>query len=624
MNFRDLTIIFLAVIMITIGLAYAGTETINIQEGALGIFDEDSTEAIICRKDGDAGDVAICDTVNEVWKVDNIAEITTDNGVSIDGLNIQNDGTTTTFLGPTGDYLRIGDASVTSNSLDSEDDILLTGEVEFDGRAYFDVGPYFTGAPRLYNDVRIRFGDVDDSQLDWSTAQTSPSMVWGLGNASRSLIFTRAVHSNLDFDHANASNPTIFIHSNISPDTDNTQWISFAHDQTDGVIDVGAGDIKLDDDVDVTGTFTVAGQSTFNGNVYYDSNLVNVNDEVKFRFGDSGDTIIKWSRDQDPDALLFMLDDNSQYVVFTNTNYLDHDFDHPAQVNPTLFIQSATNPDTDNTQWMSLTHNTTDGIINVGTGSIQLDAGTVITGSLEATSGGTLTGTWTDLGTVTTIDIDGGTADNLVIGATTSAAGTFSTITTDTLNLTSLNLTTLSVTGDATFVSVDINGGSADNLVIGASGSAAGTFSSITTDTLNITSLSLSGTIETDSGVETDLIAEQNAGSGVAIDGVTLKDNGVLLQVQTKTTDTLAETDTGVILCDTSGGSVTLTLPAASGNAGLTYTIKKISASNTCTIDGNLSETIDGSTDKDLVSNYAFAKIICDGDEWHVIASNTI
>lgn len=90
------------------------------------------------------------------------------------------------------------------------------------------------------------------------------------------------------------------------------------------------------------------------------------------------------------------------------------------------------------------------------------------------------------------------------------------------------------------------------------------------------------------------------------------------------TTDTLGTDESGIILCDTSGGDVTITLPAVSGNAGLTYTIKKISASNTCTIDGNLSETIDGATTKDLVSNYAFIKIVTDGDEWHIVASNIL
>ena len=49
--------------------------------------------------------------------------------------------------------------------------------------------------------------------------------------------------------------------------------------------------------------------------------------------------------------------------------------------------------------------------------------------SITTTGGGSLTGTWTDLGTVTTVDINGGTVDGAVIGGAVAAAGTFTTLT---------------------------------------------------------------------------------------------------------------------------------------------------------------------------------------------------
>lgn len=54
--------------------------------------------------------------------------------------------------------------------------------------------------------------------------------------------------------------------------------------------------------------------------------------------------------------------------------------------------------------------------------------GSAVFTTLNATGGGALTGTWTDLGTVTTIDINGGSIDGTTIGANTPAAGTFSTL----------------------------------------------------------------------------------------------------------------------------------------------------------------------------------------------------
>lgn len=49
-------------------------------------------------------------------------------------------------------------------------------------------------------------------------------------------------------------------------------------------------------------------------------------------------------------------------------------------------------------------------------------------GTLNATGGGALTGTWSDLGTVTTIDINGGTIDGSTVGATSASSGKFTTI----------------------------------------------------------------------------------------------------------------------------------------------------------------------------------------------------
>ena len=59
----------------------------------------------------------------------------------------------------------------------------------------------------------------------------------------------------------------------------------------------------------------------------------------------------------------------------------------------------------------------TDGVITDATGLL-------VTAVLTSTSGGSLTGTWSDLGTVTTVDINGGTIDGAVIGGAAMASGT--------------------------------------------------------------------------------------------------------------------------------------------------------------------------------------------------------
>lgn len=112
-------------------------------------------------------------------------------------------------------------------------------------------------------------------------------------------------------------------------------------------------------------------------------------------------------------------------------------------------------------------------------------------------------------GTVTTVDINGGTIDGTTIGATTAAAGTFTTMTATTANATTVDTTNLEVTNlkakdgtsagsiaDTTGVvtlnnvvltTADINGGTADGLVIGGSTPAAGSFTNIEGDAAVIT-----------------------------------------------------------------------------------------------------------------------------------------
>ena len=77
----------------------------------------------------------------------------------------------------------------------------------------------------------------------------------------------------------------------------------------------------------------------------------------------------------------------SPYVgnAFVLTQYSNYSFDHDHDIrpHPTLFVQSATNPDTDNRQWGSLTHDTTYFTLNAGLKGIQLATNTVCMGFLQ-------------------------------------------------------------------------------------------------------------------------------------------------------------------------------------------------------------------------------------------------
>lgn len=69
----------------------------------------------------------------------------------------------------------------------------------------------------------------------------------------------------------------------------------------------------------------------------------------------------------------------------------------------------------------------------------------------------------------------------------------------------------------------------------------------------------------------------------------------------------------------TGTSTYTITLPTAVGIAGREYTFVKSGASGTITIDGNGSETINGTTTKTLTTQYDVLTIISNGSNWLII-----
>lgn len=93
--------------------------------------------------------------------------------------------------------------------------------------------------------------------------------------------------------------------------------------------------------------------------------------------------------------------------------------------------------------------------------------------------------------------------------------------------------------------------------------------------------------------------------------------------IAAKTTTYTATATDDVIHCSASGGSWTLTLPAAASNSGKMYYIKKTdSSANTVTVDGNSSETIDGASTFVLRLQNECIQITSDGTNWIIVGSH--
>jgi len=147
-------------------------------------------------------------------------------------------------------------------------------------------------------------------------------------NAGNQLILGTYANRFKNYDHATTTNPTLFIHSDKNPDTDNTEWISLSYDQTDAVIDWGSGDLLLsgNDNVGI-GTSTISSKLVIEQTVAADAFRVNdeANDTTPFIIDQNGNVGIGTSS---PSEELEVNGDirinNQSYIEFYNS--LNPDF----------------------------------------------------------------------------------------------------------------------------------------------------------------------------------------------------------------------------------------------------------------------------------------------------------
>jgi len=264
----------------------------------------------------------------------------------VGGLSVSSTSNGYTELIPeSANYLVIGDAGVTSHTLNANDDLLVSGELEVNGSSWFDGNALFAGTTGVKADTYFSWNSTAyPLTVTESFGNQTDTVLMLLGATDNSYIFGPDSMLNNDFDHGAQTNPTVFIHSDTDPDTNNAQYLSFTHNQTDGVISVGTGQINM------------------GSNTYFDTGGI-------LSFGDNQDFGMKFSGDQEADAMVVGLNDASNNIIFTNRSILDNFYNHGhvASANPTIFVHSdnqVTN------EYLSFAHNQTDGVIGVGTGNI--------------------------------------------------------------------------------------------------------------------------------------------------------------------------------------------------------------------------------------------------------------
>lgn len=97
--------------------------------------------------------------------------------------------------------------------------------------------------------------------------------------------------------------------------------------------------------------------------------------------------------------------------------------------------------------------------------------------------------------------------------------------------------------------------------------------------------------------------------------------SNLIKQAVSKSANYTVTTSDRLINVDTSGGNVTLTLPALSGvTVNTVYSfVKSASASNNLVIDPNSSELIEGASTYTLTALYSRIDVYSDGSQWRIV-----
>ena len=121
--------------------------------------------------------------------------------------------------------------------------------------------------------------------------------------------------------------------------------------------------------------------------------------------------------------------------------------------------------------------------------------------------------------------------------------------------------------------------------------------------------------------------ASDNNLKGTAVSNFMLAGSATKTHKVTTTNYTAGTNNEVIILADTSAatganGAITINLPTASASTNKNFYVKKIDAdANNVTIDGNLTETIDGAETKVISTQWDTLQIVCDGTEWFIISN---
>ena len=304
-----------------------------------------------------------------------------------------------------GTVLHIGTGSIASSySLSSQSDLLVEGDLEVDGVTYMDSGFTAVGTGTITDDVVFgsditvtgtgTFATITDSVLSITGgAITALSSItdgvasWASNSLSGFVNITATGTGT--FASGNFGDGNIFNVGDIAVD-------SVSPDNTNISITIDSGELGIGD-----GTYSwthspnvgIEGNLEVDGIIYADGNVI-VSSASTFEMSNAG--AMRYGAD---DGWRFTVNANAnvgnQNFIFTAYPNKEKDHDHDElSTNPTVWVHSATDPDTDNLQYLNFYHDTANPRFNSGKGyftfgnnstsrSLTGTGDVVVSGSLE-------------------------------------------------------------------------------------------------------------------------------------------------------------------------------------------------------------------------------------------------
>ena len=150
---------------------------------------------------------------------------------------IPNRASLTAGIGGTG-----GDVSIITGGTERIN-VDTAGNITFNPAASINGIWTHNSSMNVIDNFGIAVGTSFDAGFGYRTVNTPDTMVLNVSADSNGLVIIEGADVGVDFAHPLQTNPTVFIQS--ADATNINQWLSLAHNQTDGYIEAGFGGIAL-------------------------------------------------------------------------------------------------------------------------------------------------------------------------------------------------------------------------------------------------------------------------------------------------------------------------------------------------------------------------------------------